>query len=57
MKQQTLFKTFVLEIFTQKVSKQNFVAKIRDSYLLFVWAERDTYHSEHVYEKPYDLAI
>ena len=30
-----------MPIFTHKVNKQNFVAKIRDSYWLFIWAERD----------------
>ena len=38
------FKTFSLPIFTYKVSKQNCVAKIQDSYWLFVWGERDRIH-------------
>ena len=36
-----VFLIFMLPIFTNKVSKQKFVAKIRDSYCLFVWGERD----------------
>ena len=31
---------------TQKVNKQKFVAKIGDSYWLFVWGERDNGHSD-----------
>ena len=32
-----------MPIFTNKVSIQKFVAKIQDSYWLFVWGERDIF--------------
>ena len=44
------FKTFILPIFTNKESKQKFVAKIQDSYWLLVWGERD----KNIYQN-YDL--